>query len=432
MFRDVYRLHISLDPQLNMKNNPTLTIFYQFDPWSSSIGGIQTFICSFLKYAPAEFEVRLVGTGGKNSDIGQWSEKDFAGRSIKFMPVVRVENDDVRHLVPTTLKYTYALSKHDFSSDFMHFNRIEAALASRKWRGEKLLFVHNDIQKQMNSTDGNNAILWQKFPALYFALESYLMRRFDHIYSCHTDTAEFYQQKYPDLAQSISYLENTVDEEVFYPLDSEVDKQVQSRNLAREMGLVDNTRFLLFAGRLHPQKDPLLLIEAFASLNQPDTHLLIAGAGELETEIRLRIADAGLGKKITLLGAVPQAKLASLHRVSSVFVLSSVYEGLPLTVLEALSSGTPVVTTNSGETPNFLTADSGIVCDERTPKAIADALRQVLQNPEQYLSAACVRTAKPYSAKTVVGKVYQDMLKRWELNNSVGMDANQHLSLVSS
>lgn len=76
--------------------------------------------------------------------------------------------------------------------------------------------------------------------------------------------------------------------------------------------------------------------------------------------------------------------------------------------------------------------DSGIVCDERTPKAIADALRQVLQNPEQYLSAACVRTAKPYSAKTVVGKVYQDMLKRWELKNSAEMDANQHLSLVSS
>jgi glycosyltransferase involved in cell wall biosynthesis len=174
-----------------------------------------------------------------------------------------------------------------------------------------------------------------------------------------------------------------------------------------------------------------LLIEAFANLNEPATHLLIAGAGELETEIRLRIADAGLAKKITLLGAVPQAKLAALHRLSSVFVLSSVYEGLPLTVLEALSSGTPVVTTNSGETPNFLTADSGIVCDQRTPKAIADALKQILQNSEQYSSTACVRTAKPYSAKTVVGKVYQDMWQRWELKNSASTAANQHLSLAS-
>jgi glycosyltransferase involved in cell wall biosynthesis len=395
-----------------MNKKPTLTIFYQFDPWSSSIGGIQTFICSFLKYAPPEFEIKLVGTGGSNATIGQWIEQQYAGRNVKFLPVVRVENDDVRKIVPTTLKYTYGLLKHDLSADFMHFYRIEAALASSRWQGEKFLFVQNDIQKQMSYSEGNNAILWQKFPSVYFALESYLINQFNHVYSCHTATAEFYQQKYPDLASSVSYLRNTVDEEVFFPLYDQ--KKSKSQLLAREMGLEEQTRFVLFAGRLHPQKDPLLLIEAFANLNEPDTHLLMAGAGELETEIRLKIAKHGLGKKVTLLGAVSQAELARLQRISSVFALSSVYEGLPLTVLEALSSGTPVVTTNSGETPNFLTADSGIVCQERTPEAIADALRQVLRNPEQYLSESCVATARPYSAKTVVGQVYQNMWQRWE------------------
>lgn len=394
-----------------MKKKPLLTIFYQFDPWSSSIGGIQTFICAFLKYAPSEFEVRLVGTGGKDAVIGKWQEKEYAGRKIQFMPVIRIENDDVRNLIPTTFKYTSALYKYDFSSDFMHFNRMEPALAARDWQGEKTLFVHNDIQKQMSSTDGNNAILWQKFPAIYFALESHLVRKFDLIYSCHTETAEFYRHKYSDIAQSISYLKNTVDEEVFYPLY--YDKQLERENLAQEMGLAQNTRFILFAGRLHPQKDPLLLIQAYAVLDEPNIHLLMAGAGELETKIRQEIAERNLEDKVTLLGAIPQAELAELHRVSSVFVLSSVYEGLPLTVLEALSSGTPVVTTNSGETPNFLTEDSGIVCQERTPKAIADALSKVLQNPESYPASACVRTAKPYSAKTVVGEVYQDMYRRW-------------------
>ena len=116
---------------------PTLTIFYQFNPWNSSIGGIQTFICSFLKYTPPEFEVRLVGTGGKNAAIGIWQEKEFAGRKIKFMPLIRVENDDIRHLIPTTLKYTAALFKHNFASDFMHFHRIEVALAAYGWQGEK-------------------------------------------------------------------------------------------------------------------------------------------------------------------------------------------------------------------------------------------------------------------------------------------------------
>lgn len=399
-----------------MNNSPTLTIFYQFDPWSSSIGGIQTFICSFLKYAPPEFAVRLVGTGGKEAVIGQWCKREFAGREITFMPVVRVENDDVRQIIPTTLRYTYALTKHDFSSEFMHFNRLEAALASDSWQGEKTLFVHNDIQKQMSASNGNNAILWQKFPWAYFALEKYLVEKFDRIYSCHTETAEFYQHRYPQQASLIAYLKNTVDNEVFYPLYA--GKQAQSRDLAKSMNLVEDTRFVLFAGRLHPQKDPLLLIEAFAQLSEPDTHLLIAGAGELKAEIHEAIALKNLAGKVTLLGAVPQAKLAQLHRISSVFVLSSVYEGLPLTVLEALSSGTPVVTTDSGETPKFLSSDSGIVCKSRTPQAIANALRQILERPEQYPAAACVQTAKPYSAKTVVAQVYQDMWDRWQLDRA--------------
>ncbi|MGL5835865.1 MAG: glycosyltransferase, partial [Waterburya sp.] len=185
--------------------------------------------------------------------------------------------------------------------------------------------------------------------------------------------------------------------------------------------LAADTRFILFAGRLHPQKYPLLLIEAFARLCLPESanvHLLMAGAGELDTAVRLEVAKFGLTEKVTMLGAVPQPELAKYHRISSVFVLSSVYEGLPLAVLEALSSGTPVVTTNSGETPKFLAMDSGIVCNQRTPEAIADALKQILQNPDHYPASACVRTAKPYSAKTVVSEVYQAMWSRWSAQNA--------------
>ena len=401
-----------------MGSKPTLSIFYQFDPWRSSIGGIQTFICSFLKYAPPEFNIRLIGTGGKNAKIGQWQTKEYQGREVKFMPLIEVENDDVRRIVPTTLKYTAALSKHDFSSDFMHFYRIEAALATRKWQGEKTLLVQNDIQKQMHPVEGNNAILWQKFPAAYFALESYLIEQFDYIYSCHTQTAEFYRQKYPQLAEQTNYLKNTVDEERFYTLDRS-EKQSQSQALANSLGLAADTKFILFAGRLHPQKDPVLLIEAIAKLNLPKVHLLMAGAGELEPQVKAKIEALNLSKQVTMLGSVPQAKLASLHQISDVFVLSSVYEGLPFAVLEALSSGTPVVTTNSGETPDFLSADSGIVCQERTPEAIAAALKEILLNPQQYPTSACVRTAKPYSAKSVVGKVYAEMLARWSAKNRV-------------
>lgn len=111
------------------------------------------------------------------------------------------------------------------------------------------------------------------------------------------------------------------------------------------MQLPKDTKFILFAGRLHPQKELLLLVRAIAALGDLNLHLLIAGDGELATQVRAEIEQLGLSKRVTMLGAVVQDELAKLHQVASVFVLSSAYEGLPLVVLEALACGTPVVTT---------------------------------------------------------------------------------------
>lgn len=396
---------------------PILTIFYQFNPWYSSIGGIQTFIRSFLKYAPSGFEVRLVGTGGPNSHVGVWQEAEFAGRSIQFLPLISLQNDDnVRNFIPTTLKYTVALLGKNFASDFMHFHRLEPTIATLKWSGEKTFFIHNDIRKQMDPTTSKNTILWRYFPAGYFALERFLIKQFSQIYSCNTEVAELYQQRYPALAKQITYLKNTVDNDIFYPLKEE-EREERRKAFAQQKSLSEETAFVLFAGRLHPQKDPILLIRSFAVLNEPNVHLLIAGDGELASEVHSEIYHCGLSEQVTMLGPVAQEKLAELHRISSVFVLSSTYEGLPLVVLEALASGTPIVTTPCGETPKLLTEGTGIVCRDRTAVEIANALRQVLRYPEDYPATSCARVAQPYTARSVVSNVYTEMLQRWNQRN---------------
>jgi glycosyltransferase involved in cell wall biosynthesis len=284
----------------------------------------------------------------------------------------------------------------------MHFHRLEPTLITRNWSGHKSFFIHNDIKKQMDSARGNKAILWQRFPAAYFALEGFSLQQFECIYSCNNESTKFYQQRYPHLADRVSYLKNTVDTEIFYPL------------AATEK---EESRKILFAGRLHPQKDPLLLIDTLARLARQETleaHLLIAGDGELSEKLRTVINNYGIEERVTMLGAIGQQQLADLHRLSSVFVLTSVFEGLPLTVLEALACGTPVVSTNCGETPKFLSADSGIICYQRTPEAIASAVEKILRDPHQYPTSACTQTAQPYEARTVVDRVYRNMLNIWE------------------
>ena len=399
-------------------NRPVLTIFYQFDPWNSSIGGIQTVIKYFLKYASEDFRVRVVGTGQPGDKIGCWQIKEYAGKPVQFMPLIEIADDNVRHLIPTTLKYTTALLGRNFASDFMHFYRLEYALATLRWSGEKTLSIQNDTRKQMNADACNDAILWQKFPQAYFALESLLMRQFDRVYSCHTDSLKFYQQQYPDISDRFKHLKNTVDLELFYPLQPE-EKEAKRQDLARSLQLAPDTRFALCVNRLHPQKDPLLLIRAFAELQQSDVHLLIAGDGELRAVVETEIERLGLNNRVTLLGLVSPQEVAELYRLSSVFIVSSAYEGVPIVALEALACGVPVVGTECGEIPLIVTPESGVVCRDRNSQTMSDALSRVLDNPTAYPVDACIRAAKPYSAKTVVSRVYQTMRVTWEAQQPI-------------
>jgi glycosyltransferase involved in cell wall biosynthesis len=402
-------------------NKPVVTIFYQYDPWDSTIGGIQTTVSSFIKYAPDTFDLCFVGvTASPDRAVGEWHEMELQGRSVSFLPILRIEDDNHRKLFfPTTLRYTLALLRYRVSSDFMHFHRLEPALASLGAAGDKTFFIHNDIHSQIldSGAGGKNTMLWRYAPKLYGTLERFLLRQFQEILSCNSDSMALYRDRYPEVADRVSLIRNTVDGDIFYPLNAE-DRSEKRCLLASQMGLPEKTRFLLFAGRLHPQKDPLLLIRAFAQVSSTDVHLLIAGVGELQGEVEAEIQRLNLGAKVTLLGAMKQLELAALHQVSSLCVLTSNFEGLPLVVLEALACGTPVVSTRCGETPRLLSSSSGIVSDSRTPEAISSSLEQVLNHPEQFPSVSCLEDAQPYGAKAVIHGVFERMLSRWRERGS--------------
>lgn len=405
---------------------PVLTIFYQYDPWNATIGGIQTIIGSFIKYAPESFRLRFVGvTGDPSVRLGRWHNRSLKGRDVLFMPLFHIEDDNRRKLVPTTLRYTLALLGRNFSSDFMHFHRLEPSLAALRWRGEKTLFVHNDIHRQMiegGKVSNKGGMLWSRVPGVYLALERRLLRHFSQILSCNSDSRDFYKAHYPDIAERVALVRNTVDGELFHPLPAEKLAAEQDA-LCRQLGVKSGTKLVLFAGRLHPQKDPLLLVQAFAELKRHssgvDVHLVIAGDGELMLPLQEEINNLGIAPSVSLLGAVQQSELIRLHQSSSACVLTSRYEGLPLVVLEALACGTPVVTTRCGETPKLLSSSSGIICDERSPAAIAHALGQVLANPDQFPASSCVADAQPYQARQVIGELYGQMLNRWERRDTV-------------
>ena len=112
---------------------------------------------------------------------------------------------------------------------------------------------------------------------------------------------------------------------------------------------IDST--LIFVGRLHPQKNLETLIQAVAILTKdfPDIQLLIVGNGKQKALLKKLIQTLHLKNHVKLLGQKSGLDLIRLYKSSNIFILPSIYEGQPLTLLEAWAAKLPVIVSNTGD-----------------------------------------------------------------------------------
>ena len=164
-------------------------------------------------------------------------------------------------------------------------------------------------------------------------------------------------------------------------------------------------RFILFVGTLEPRKNVERLLTAFAQARahlDADTCLVIAGSkGWYYQQIFAQAAALGRGdrpSRVIFPGFVPAAQLPWWYRAATVFVYPSLYEGFGLPVLEAMASGTAVITSNTSSLPE-VTGDAAILIDPTDVDALAAALVRLLNDADlrAHLSAAGVRQAAQFS-----------------------------------
>jgi glycosyltransferase involved in cell wall biosynthesis len=143
-----------------------------------------------------------------------------------------------------------------------------------------------------------------------------------------------------------------------------------------------NAPFVLYTGTIKPHKNLERLIEAFNMLRQAPflkhVQLLIIG-DEISKYAALRrtVHRYKLHKHVRFFGFVSDRTLAALYRLADVFVFPSLYEGFGLPPLEAMASGTPVITSNVSSLPEVV-GEAALMIDPYDPEAIAGAMRRVL------------------------------------------------------
>lgn len=139
---------------------------------------------------------------------------------------------------------------------------------------------------------------------------------------------------------------------------------------------------LLHIGRFNYQKNHRGLLTAFAMIlrEKPNCCLNLLGDGELRQEIEAYAEELGIREKVIFHGS--QSDVHPYLHDADIFLLPSQFEGMPMTIIEAMGTGLPVVASAVGGVPDMLrNGESGILVS-REPEAVADAVLQLLQQEE--------------------------------------------------
>jgi glycosyltransferase involved in cell wall biosynthesis len=150
-----------------------------------------------------------------------------------------------------------------------------------------------------------------------------------------------------------------------------------------KFGLVEGQVCVGYVGRLSPQKAPHLLLDAFALLPrniQSLAKLVFIGNGPEEYALRKKIDELGLQNFVLVVGEFNGLQAMSAF---DIFAISSRYEAFPYVMLEALSMGLPVISTNVGGVEELVHEGmNGFVVKNSVPRELAVALQELILHPE--------------------------------------------------
>ncbi len=173
-------------------------------------------------------------------------------------------------------------------------------------------------------------------------------------------------------------------EKIFYLPDGvdldEIEEYLRNVEITREdYGLQDADIVLINVNRLEPNKGVQYLIEALKILNQElNVKLILVGTGSEEEKIKKQIRYLGLDDKVKHFKNIPDKLMFQLYTLADISVTPTLYEGLPLVVLEAMACGKPIVASNVSEVPQAVKDGvNGFLVPPRDPKAIADKVLEI-------------------------------------------------------
>ena len=143
-----------------------------------------------------------------------------------------------------------------------------------------------------------------------------------------------------------------------------------------ELGFPEGCYFLLSVGELTPRKNHQVVIRALAQLQDANIHYGICGKGDHRPQLEKLAAELGVAEQVHFFGY--RRDIPDVCRAADCFVFPSLQEGMPFALMEAMSSGLPIVCSRiRGNVDLIEDGQGGFVCNANCPEAYAESIEQV-------------------------------------------------------
>ena len=348
------------------------------------IGGAEMHVLSLLRQIdPARFAVSLMCLSPGNSRM-----EEEAGRRVESFMTVRFR---WRRCLVSFAKMTRFLRAGRFDVVHCHLPPADTVGRLAGWFAGVPVIL----------TTEHGKFLWK--PWYYLAIERMLNAITDARICVSRDIMEIRKRREGTPGRKLVYIPNAVDTVRF---------RSPSRDRARvfaEFGWDPAQPLVIAVGRLEPEKNYELLVRAIDRLRPrfPSIRCLLVGDGSRRAALANLVDSLGLASRVTLAGA--RADIPDLLGAADVFVLSSLKEGLPVSLLEAMAAGRGIVATSVGGVPETIRdGESGLLVPSGDVEALAGGIARLLA--DEGLRARLGRSARDdverdYDVRKIVGRI---------------------------
>jgi glycosyltransferase involved in cell wall biosynthesis len=319
----------------------------------AEVGGAQTYVASLLPALAPGFDLVVAAHGA-----GPLREAAATPSGARFVPLehVRRKVSPLRD-VAGLLELVRVLRRE--RPDIVHANSSKAGVLGR------LAASFAGVPIRIFTVHGWAFSAHSGVASLLYRWADRLMRPLTTVTICVSDT---------DRARGLAAHTCTAETTVVIPNAIDVEQAPTARR--------ERARPLIVAvGRLKAPKDFSTLVRAFAQLPSSSFDAAIVGDGPDRAELETAIGELGIGERVILLGE--RNDVPRLLARADIFVLSSASEGLPVSVLEAMGAGLPVVGTRVGGVPELVVdGETGLLVEAGDPDSLAAALGTLVEDAE--------------------------------------------------